>query len=150
MPTSLEVLFVIALTSTSLAHGVNNTTSMTRVVSCDLECANGGYCALIEGTQQEIAKMAQAGDLIEVCVCQPGYSGLTCQIAIEECNLSDLTCHNKVPCTIHPDTGEWGCDCSIADSMSEFAGRMCRRPITEYCAGNFEPDSPLSFCTNGG
>ena len=123
---------------------------MTHIVSCDLECSNGGYCALVAGTEQEIGKMAQSGQLIEVCVCRPGFTGLTCESINEECVLPDRICHNKVPCIRRPDTGDWGCDCSVADSISEFAGRMCRKPITEYCPGKFDPDSAFSFCTNGG
>ena len=45
-----------------------------------------------------------------------------------------------------------GCDCALADSVSGFSGRMCRKPVTEYCTGKFDihDQSDLSFCTNGG
>jgi EGF-like domain len=125
-------------------------------VSCDLECSNGGYCTLLDGTEAELAHKAQSGMLIEVCVCPPGYTGVTCENVVEECTLPERTCHNKVPCrkitssSSSSFTGEWSCDCSLAESISNFAGRMCRDPITEYCTGKFTHNSALSFCTNGG
>ena len=119
------------------------------VPSCDLECANGGYCLLEEGTAEELAKDAQSGHLIEVCICQPGYTGIACENLLEQCSLPERRCHNGAPCSQNKD-GEWGCDCSIADVMSPFAGKMCRKPITEYCSGKFQPGAALSFCTNGG
>ena len=117
--------------------------------SCSLECANGGYCTLVEGTEQDLIKRTQSGNLIEVCVCRPGFTGLACESPADECRLPERTCHSQVPCT-KQSGGEWGCNCAIEDSISDFAGRMCRKPITEYCTGQYDPDSALSFCTNGG
>jgi hypothetical protein len=125
--------------------------------SCDLECTNGGYCTLIEGSTVDLAREAQAGKLIEICVCRPGFTGVSCEIAVEECEFPEHKCHNGVSCTAQDTlmkngTTEisWVCDCSVADSLSEFAGRMCRDPITEYCTGAFDPHAARSFCTNGG
>ena len=72
-----------------------------------------------------------------------------CENVLEQCSLPERRCHNGAPCSQNKD-GEWGCDCSIADVMSPFAGKMCRKPITEYCSGKFQPGAALSFCTNGG
>eukprot|EP00529_Nitzschia_sp_RCC80_P022984 CAMPEP_0113500122 /NCGR_PEP_ID=MMETSP0014_2-20120614/32134_1 /TAXON_ID=2857 /ORGANISM="Nitzschia sp." /LENGTH=475 /DNA_ID=CAMNT_0000394385 /DNA_START=49 /DNA_END=1476 /DNA_ORIENTATION=- /assembly_acc=CAM_ASM_000159 len=51
-----------------------------------------------------------------------------------------------------PEKEQWTCDCSAADERSEFAGTMCRNPITEYCQrGPYDPHLPtINFCTNGG
>lgn len=117
--------------------------------SCNLECANGGYCALIEGTSEELGRQAQSGHLIEKCICPQGFTGIACDVVVEQCHLPDHTCSNGMPCTQNA-LGEWGCDCSIADSLSVFAGHQCRNPITEYCSGKYEPDEAVSFCTNGG
>jgi hypothetical protein len=140
----LSILAVIAA-----AQGFSNETSFTHVASCDLECANGGYCTLVQGTEAELAHEAQSGLLIEVCVCRPGFTGVACDNILEQCALPERLCHNKVPCK-RDSNGDWGCDCSIAESLSNFAGSMCRSPITEYCTGKFDSNSALSFCTNGG
>lgn len=118
-------------------------------VSCDLGCKNGGYCTLVEGTVEELSHEAQSGHLIEECVCQPGFTGTACETVVEECSLPERKCHNGASCTQNAD-GEWGCDCSMADSLSAFAGYQCRNPVTEYCTGKYDPNSALSFCTNGG
>mmetsp|Transcript_18999 Transcript_18999/g.30647 ORF Transcript_18999/g.30647 Transcript_18999/m.30647 type:complete len:347 (+) Transcript_18999:81-1121(+) len=122
--------------------------------SCDLECANGGYCTLKRGSADSLAQEAQSGNLIEICVCRPGFTGVACENIVHDCELPERKCHNGAPCRAIEDqddgTTTWECDCSIADSMSEFAGKMCRDPITEYCTGTYDPHSALSFCTNGG
>jgi hypothetical protein len=134
-------LFVLA--TATLASGQNN------ISSCDLECANGGYCTLVDGTPEQLARKAQSGNLIEACVCRPGFTGVACDVEVEQCSLPERTCHNGSPCTMGKNR-EWGCDCSLADSLSAFAGYQCRKPSAEYCTGKFQPNSALSFCTNGG
>lgn len=143
------LLAAIASVASGNNVGVSTTSDTTSTVSCDLQCSNGGYCALIDGTPEELAKKAQSGHLIEKCVCQPGFTGISCQTAVEQCILPERKCHNGVPCTQNAD-GEWGCDCSVADSLSAFAGYQCRNPSTEYCTGKYVPNAALSFCTNGG
>lgn len=118
-------------------------------VSCDLQCANDGYCTLMEGTPDELSRVTQSGRLVEKCVCQPGFTGMACEQAVEECTLPARKCHNGAPCTQNA-LGEWGCDCTNADEMGEFAGFQCRHPVTEYCAGKYDPYAALSFCTHGG
>jgi hypothetical protein len=119
------------------------------MMMCNLQCANDGYCTLVEGTTEELERTAQSGRLIEKCVCQPGFSGLTCSQKIEQCNFPEQKCHNGSSCTQN-ELGEWGCDCSQADELSAFAGHQCRNPTTEYCTGTYDPNAALSFCTNGG
>jgi hypothetical protein len=144
MMKSALLLFAAA----ALASG-QKTTHDGMIDSCDLECSNGGYCTLIEGTAEQLARKAQGGDLIEVCVCRPGLTGIACENILEQCSLPERKCHNGDSCS-KMENGEFGCDCSLADSLSLFAGQMCRKPITEYCTGRFQPHSALSFCTNGG
>ncbi|KAG7336909.1 hypothetical protein IV203_006174 [Nitzschia inconspicua] len=122
--------------------------------SCEMKCANGGYCSLVEGTADELARMAQSGKLISTCICKPGFSGVTCQHVDQRCSLPERKCSNGFPCqVVNTDkngTIEWSCDCAMADSLSDFAGKMCREPLTEYCNGKFDPHAPFAFCTNGG
>jgi hypothetical protein len=118
-------------------------------LSCDLQCTNGGYCTLMEGTADDLIKEAQSGKLIETCVCRPGYTGVGCENVVQQCSLPDRKCHNGAPCDLDREKN-WVCNCDLADSISKFAGTMCRTPYTEYCTGRFKPNSPLSFCTNGG
>ena len=66
--------------------------------TCDLECANGGYCSLRKGTAEELTKQAQQGKLIEECVCPPGFTGIACENTVSECSLPDRVCHNGLPC----------------------------------------------------
>jgi EGF-like domain len=136
---SFLTLFVAALVKSAAAN-----------THCDLECANGGYCTLKEGDDVTLAKHAQSGSLIEVCVCRPGFTGVACENTMEQCDSEEGKCHNGLPCEQDSATGEWGCDCTIADSINSFAGKMCRNPTTEYCTGKFQPNSDLYFCTNGG
>jgi hypothetical protein len=117
--------------------------------SCDLQCSNGGYCTLVDGTADYLSKQVQSGKLIETCVCQPKYTGVACENIVQHCSLPDRKCHNGAPCEQDLE-GNWMCNCELADSISPFAGKMCRKPYTEYCSGKFIPNSALSFCTNGG
>ncbi len=146
-----KVLRVTLLVLTaSLSCGSVEVSTGSKGVSCDLQCTNGGYCALIEGTSEALAHEVQSGHLIQKCVCRPGFTGVACEMVVEECSLPERTCLSSgAPCTQN-DLGEWGCDCSLADSLSLFAGYQCRKPITEYCSGKYDPDAVLSFCTNGG
>ena len=144
----LSVLFItsdIVSGSSATVDGHDNAPAR-----CDLVCTNGGYCTLREGEPEELAREAQSGQLIEVCVCQPGFTGVACESVVEQCSDEAHTCHNGLPCELDPFDGEWKCTCAKADSLSTFAGKMCRNPVTEYCSGRFRPDSDLSFCTNGG
>jgi hypothetical protein len=157
---SLTLLALVSGITSDEADGVSNQQSTTtknefwKFASCDMKCVNDGYCSLIEGTADELAHMAQSGKLINRCVCKPGFTGVACENINQECILPDRKCSNGFPCrAVESDengTMTWGCDCALADSLSSFAGKMCRDPLTEYCSGKFDPHAPLSFCTNGG
>lgn len=147
---TLLCLFVVSSLSQSDELLDGSMSGHSPKASCDLLCSNGGYCTLIPGTSDELAKQAQKGTLIETCVCPPGFTGLACENILEQCVLPERKCYNGAPCIQHESTGEWACDCTLADSLSTFAGQMCRDPITEYCTGRYMPDTALSFCTNGG
>mmetsp|Transcript_27008 Transcript_27008/g.79803 ORF Transcript_27008/g.79803 Transcript_27008/m.79803 type:complete len:282 (-) Transcript_27008:621-1466(-) len=124
---------------------------------CDLPCENGGYCSLLPGDKKELSNRAAAGDLLEKCVCRPGYEGTTCELAVEECSdfesVRQQTCRSGVPCKRIAIAGSgiarYGCDCGVAMSVSRFAYEMCRQPATEYC-GRSNSIQANSFCTNGG
>jgi hypothetical protein len=156
---SLSLLAIVSHIAADEADGAQNrqgttTSEFWKFASCAMTCANDGYCSLVDGTADELARMAQSGKLISYCVCTLGFTGIACDNIKQECNLPERKCSNGFPCdAIESDENEttrWGCDCALADSLSDFAGRMCRDPLTEYCSGKFDPHVPLSFCTNGG
>lgn len=146
---TMNIIRVSFLALTFALVRAQGTTSDPSLVTCDLQCANDGYCTLVEGTTEDLARQAQSGHLIEKCVCKPGFTGLTCNAEVEECSLPERRCNNKARCR-QDDEGEWGCDCSEADALSFFAGHQCRNPTTEYCTGKYDPYAALSFCSNGG
>lgn len=116
---------------------------------CTLECENGGYCEFVAEDDATLEKEAQRGDLIQKCICTPGYSGLGCEIKVNQC-AEDNLCYNGMPCTHEDGSSSYRCDCALADRVSTFAGLMCRAPFTEYCTGRYESSSSTPFCTNGG
>jgi hypothetical protein len=118
--------------------------------SCTLNCEHGGYCAMIPGDEKQLAHQVQSGELIQECVCMADYGGLGCEQTTEKCSLSTRKCPSGADCTLSTATGEWTCDCAIADRVSSFAGNMCRKRYTEYCSGAYAPDRALIYCTNGG
>lgn len=121
--------------------------------SCDLNCANGGYCSLYPFESSLVTSTPLDGSLHQLCVCPLGYTGLTCSEPTEElesCHEHDGTnvCRHGGLCRdigTSSNQSKWVCDCSFADKVNAFAGAMCRQPATEYC--NM---SGSSFCTNGG
>ena len=115
--------------------------------SCQLSCLNGGYCDYISSDESTLIDTFARGGLIQRCICSPGHGGISCENKIEQCS-TDLKCHNGVPCALEEKTGKHYCDCSYADGISTFAGKMCREPATSYCGqGDIKN---RSFCTNGG
>lgn len=142
-------LSLLALTTT-VAEALSSSAWVDpSLLKCDLECANNGYCTLVEGTEEDLHRMSQSGRLVEKCVCQPGFTGVACDQVVEECILPVRKCLNGAPCTQNSD-GEWGCDCTSADAMGQFSGFQCRNPVTEYCTGTYDPYAADSFCTHGG
>ncbi|KAL7476273.1 hypothetical protein ACHAW6_002145 [Cyclotella cf. meneghiniana] len=124
---------------------------MATSISCKLRCHNGGYCNYVSSDESTLLQIFASGGLIEKCVCPPGYTGLTCERIVEECSLPKLQCDNGAPCMLKTEVeqdAQYVCDCSVADALSAFAGRMCRNPATTYC-GEGEIVN-RSFCTNGG
>lgn len=115
------------------------------VPECHLDCHNGGYCNF-KTSEGSLAHMFLSGEMLEHCVCPPGYSGILCENTAEQCQ--DMKCHNGAPCTLSDD-GQYVCDCSHADIVSHFAGNMCRDPSTSYCGHDGDLHN-RGFCTNGG
>ena len=120
---------------------------MSSIPACQLNCLNGGYCTFISSDEPTLVDTFARGGLIQKCICTPGYSGISCENKVEECS-TDMKCHNGLPCALDEKTGKHYCDCSYADLISTFAGKMCREPATSYCGqGDIKN---RSFCTNGG
>ena len=94
------------------------TFSQSFVVSCKLNCENGGHCENIP--LQDVAKAVRSGAMVERCVCPTGvdgerlYTGTGCEIALrgvaEEAKDID--------------------DCTILGFLNPLAGRMCRLPLS--------------------
>jgi hypothetical protein len=143
-PIALQCIFLFLSQSVVINGSING------AENCDLDCLNNGYCTYILEDNGELARHVQSGSLVEECICPSGYGGLACDYRVQQCSLPDRVCHNGVPCAQSKISGTWMCDCTIADRVSAFAGKMCRDPYTEYCSGRFDPDSSLTFCTNGG
>lgn len=127
-------------------------------ISCDLKCANGGYCSLYPHESSLFTSIPVDGSLHQICVCPLGYTGLTCSeptTELDPCHEHDGTyvCRHGGMCVEQTKTtsssnhssSEWMCECVMADEVNAFAGAMCRQPATEYCNA-----SGSSFCTNGG
>lgn len=124
---------------------------ITSIQGCELQCQNTGYCSPV--SPQNSTTNPVDGTLTEICICPLGYAGLTCSEKTSsmlacDADAKGTVCENGGSCThIHRRKKEeaWVCDCMVADSVSAFAGTMCRHPATKYCdSGN------VSFCTNGG
>ena len=126
-----------------------SSTAEITIPDCTLSCMNGGYCNFVSRDGDTLMKILADGGMIQRCVCPPGFNGLSCENEVDQCQLPDLKCHNGAPCSpFHGQVGEYFCDCSYADSISKFAGAMCRDPATSYCGqGDIKN---RSFCTNGG
>jgi biopolymer transport protein ExbD len=121
---------------------------------CDLECQNGGNCEII--TQA----LDHNNVVPKICVCPPGYGGLTCQMTTSVCFVylqQDRYCRNAAPCrsSVTTTTTTRGqptshyCYCNNAHTIGAFGGIECEYPATEYCTD----DGSISwsaFCTNGG
>ena len=124
---------------------------------CHLECEHGTcakgfktYNNLI-GTGFFPAQLAY--DVIstsgEHCVCPDGYTGLTCEIAVQSCG-SDKNCYNGSTC-IYDENGDPLCDCNSAhtDELS-FAGTSCEQESTTHCEPGLDQDQKDAFCANHG
>lgn len=124
---------------------------------CELECQHGTcakgfktYDNLI-GTGPFPAKLAY--DVIstngEHCVCPDGYTGLTCEIAVQSCG-ADKYCYNGSTC-IFDENGDPLCDCNSAHTSEvSFAGTNCEQESTSHCEPGHDQDQKDAFCTNHG
>jgi len=138
-------------------HSPDNTTSgdsdnHTKSDKCDLKCANGGYCHISTIKDQ----MTHNDNLPERCICPDGFTGITCDLTVQECEADEdgntLQCKNGSPCVtevLSNGTETRVCDCNQAYDASVFAGQECEHPATMYCTTGGTM-SKLSFCTNGG
>jgi len=84
---------------------------------------------------------------IENCPFQ--RSGSDCSIPFQQCKDGERKCFNNSVCAKNeknnPVTGDvvYGCDCSFATGVSEYAGYECEHSATVRCQGGH-------FCGNGG
>jgi hypothetical protein len=128
---------VSAATATKQTQMQRQTLS-SRSAPCRLNCANGGYCKYTGIDEDQLAYDIQSGQLVQKCVCPPGFVGMGCEVP--------SPCEEQEQQQEQQDTQ---CDycTAVADEMSKFAGMMCRKTYTEYCN---RASASSDFCTNGG
>ncbi|OQV16289.1 Protein eyes shut-like protein [Hypsibius exemplaris] len=107
--------------------------------SCDVStapCLNDGICWPVDGSNRR-------------CFCQRGFSGLHCEVPVDECSLG--FCRNNATCV--PASSFTGAHCSCSKF---FSGTYCEKPVCESnpCqnSGICSADSILGFrcaCTSG-
>jgi hypothetical protein len=140
----VALLLSIAATADEAAAQINAT-------GCDLECKNSGTCKFVSEDESTLKALVQAGQLVQRCQCPTGFTGMGCEIETVECNPITNKCSNGVACQkVGAASQEYHCNCAVASTVSTRAWQMCRRTYTEYCSSEYKPDTPLSFCTNGG
>lgn len=128
---------------------------------CTLNCTNGGSCSFVSNDWTVLEFEFQRGSLIQRCNCPQGYSGMACEIS-DRNNPAEIYGKSASEYNIF---AEPVIDCSVAWSVSRFAGEMCKSgPYTEYCLPTLRTDdniegkiastttakTSIQFCTNGG
>lgn len=148
--TKMKPMLYIALMSTVVSTvSASSITSLMRTVgSCEMNCERG-FCEKVEGDHVTHRFLFQEGRMLQRCSCPYGWTGTGCELEVQQCDMNSLTCPNGSPCAVN-EKGSHHCDCAVADRLSTFASQQCRRPYTEYCSASYDPNKPLSFCTNGG
>jgi hypothetical protein len=121
---------------------------------CKLDCHGNGVCRngikdiSDLGTATNAGHLSYTHDDFQHCVCEDGFTGLTCEHKIEQCQNSDQFCLHGSECVRRG--GDTTCDCSKADSdiAENFAGDYCEHTADVCVQGDSE--SPQSYCANGG
>lgn len=97
-----------------------------------------------------VAGFTSGADLYEnIENCPFQLSGYDCSIPYEQCKDGNRKCFNNSICVKNqkndPVTGDvvYGCDCSFATGISDYAGYECEHSATVRCQKDH-------FCTNGG
>ena len=138
--------------------------------TCTLDCNGRGTCRdgiketpsgdTVGHADHLIDDAAMSSENFEHCVCEPGWTGLQCEVKAEKCDGGEYHCFHGSECYKAGD--EQKCDCSTANSAelgtSTFAGDQCEHPATEICTeeGSGSDTNPsevgvgLSFCVNYG
>jgi hypothetical protein len=134
---ALNLLSRKSVAATSTQSRRQTQTLSSRSAPCRLNCANGGHCEYTGTDEAQLSHDIQSGNLVQTCVCLPGFVGMGCEI--------------PSPCSgvgqEEQDTQQCDYCTVVADEMSKFAGMMCRKPFTEYCNA---ATATTDFCTNGG
>ena len=147
-PMNMMLLFTVLVSLKVSAVSASSIDSlMLTVGSCEMNCEHG-FCEMVQGDQELLQHLFQSGQLLQHCSCPYGWTGTGCELEVEQCDVNSMTCPNGTPCT--NEHGAYNCDCSVANSLSKLARQQCRRPYTDYCSATYDPNKPLSFCTNGG
>lgn len=144
---------------------------------CTLECNNGGQCKHglkdygkhadqaeqsldandPSGIESILANLGRHDNLMH-CVCPKGYTGLRCDIKVEECSNGEggdpFFCYNGSKCakeTMEDGTKKHYCDCSHAhEAEASYAGEFCQYKSTSFCDPVKGMKEKLAFCVNYG
>ena len=82
-------------------------------------------------------------------MCPNGFTGLTCEIAIERCSATKY-CYHGSKCS-YDEEGTAACDCGAAHREGKsYAGLNCEQVGTSFCKPGREQDKKHAFCANNG
>jgi hypothetical protein len=132
------------------------------MISCDLECQNGGTCELADdadtltgnGGSSSMVYSNQTASINGMrCSCPTDYTGALCEVVSENsCDGANRPCYNNGQC-VSAGSGavdEYGnaqmqCDCSSAVVNGvQHVGTYCEHAVTEFC-----DDAKTIFCIRG-
>ena len=146
---------------------------------CTLQCQNGGQCkhGLKDygkhsdqaeksvdmesdpyGLESILENLGRHEDLMH-CVCPKGFTGLRCDIQVEECKGDGgeddvFYCYNGSKCAkeyLEDGSKHHYCDCDHANGAEvSYAGKFCQYKSTSFCDPVKGMKEALAFCVNYG
>ncbi|KAL7567795.1 hypothetical protein ACA910_000547 [Epithemia clementina (nom. ined.)] len=129
---------------------------------CNMDCGDHGFCrkgakdtSFIDNFDFDDRRLtARFNQEFEHCVCEPGWSGLNCDVKMDICPGRSMICLHGSTCILSNITGEFECDCNTANEGGlKYAGKYCQYHSTAYCTPDgLKPKTRSSdaFCTNNG
>jgi hypothetical protein len=127
--------------------------------ACSLHCQHGSTCKLGAPSWQHFYRNTAhtwTNPLdMQHCACQPGYTGLLCEVVGVPCG--NNFCHNGGTCvqtTQSDGSVKHFCDCTTAEKnvsgkVVGYAGEFCEHEATSLCTDELGVNGN-QFCVNGG